>query len=128
MNDPLPYCPIDVTARVQYLADQSQPGNSRFAFAYHITIANHGSEPAQLISRHWIITDANEARQEVQGIGVVGQQPTILPGDAYRYTSGVVLDTEVGTMEGSYRMLGNDGAMFDAPIRPFLLAAPGVLH
>ncbi len=128
MNDPLPYCPIEITARVQYLPDQSQPGNSRFAFAYHITIANHGSEPAQLISRHWIITDANEARQEVQGIGVIGQQPTILPGDAYRYTSGVVLDTEVGTMEGSYQMLSHDGEMFDAPIRPFLLAAPGVLH
>ncbi len=128
MNDPLPDCPIEVTAKVQYLSDQSQPGGNRFAFAYHITIANHGSNPVQLISRHWIITDANEARQEVQGIGVVGQQPTILPGDAYRYTSGVVLDTEVGTMEGSYQMLGNDGEIFDAPIPPFLLAAPGVLH
>lgn len=128
MTDALPHCSIEVTAKVQYLANQSQPGNNRFAFAYHITIANHGSEPAQLISRHWIITDANEARQEVQGIGVVGEQPTILPGDAYRYTSGVVLDTEVGTMEGSYQMRDNDGEMFDAPIRPFLLAAPGVLH
>ncbi len=128
MNNPLSHCPIEVTAKVQYLSDQSQPGSNRFAFAYHITIANHGSKPVQLMSRHWIITDANEARQEVQGIGVVGQQPTILPGDAYRYTSGVVLDTEVGTMEGSYQMLGNDGEMFDAPIPPFLLAAPGVLH
>lgn len=128
MSDTINNCPIQVVARVQYLVDQSQPANSRFAFAYHISIENRGSEPAQLISRHWIITDANEARQEVQGVGVVGEQPIILPGDAYRYSSGVVLDTEVGTMEGSYQMLGSDGEMFDAPILPFLLAAPGVLH
>ena len=121
-------CPIQVHVDTQYLPDQSEPTKDKHAFAYRITIENIGSETSQLISRKWLITDANQSRKEVQGIGVVGEQPIIPPGQHYQYTSGVVLDTEVGTMEGYYQMVTESGEAFDAPIPPFLLAVPGSVH
>ncbi|MCB1667749.1 MAG: Co2+/Mg2+ efflux protein ApaG [Porticoccaceae bacterium] len=121
-------CPIQVHVDTQYLPDQSEPTKGKHAFAYRITIENIGSETSQLISRKWLITDANQSRKEVQGIGVVGEQPIIPPGQHYQYTSGVVLDTEVGTMEGYYQMVTESGEAFDAPIPPFLLAVPGSVH
>lgn len=117
---------IDVATR--YLADQSAPAENRFVFAYTITIANHGEEPVRLLSRHWRITDANNRVQEVRGDGVVGEQPLIAVGDNYRYTSGAMLETPVGTMEGSYAMISASGQGFDAPIAVFSLAQPGSLH
>ncbi|MDY0068803.1 MAG: Co2+/Mg2+ efflux protein ApaG [Porticoccaceae bacterium] len=120
--------PIQVEVRTQYLGEQSRPDKNHFAFAYHITIANRGAEPWTLISRHWIIVDGDNKRQEVRGDGVVGAQPTIAPGDHYSYTSGVVLATPVGTMEGSYHFVGDGGQTLDAPITPFLLAVPGSIN
>lgn len=120
--------PIDITVRTQYLAEQSRPGNDQYAFAYHITIRNRGAEALTLVSRHWLITDAAEKIQEVRGEGVVGVQPTIDPGTSYSYTSGVMLDTPVGTMEGSYHMLRGDGSVFETPIPVFLLAVPGTIN
>lgn len=117
---------IDVVTR--YLADQSAPAENRFVFAYTITISNNGSEPVRLISRHWRITDANNRVQEVRGDGVVGEQPLIAPGANYRYTSGAMLETAVGTMEGSYAMISASGQGFNAPISVFSLAQPGSLH
>lgn len=120
--------PIEITVRTEYLPRQSEPHNQQYAFAYHITIKNHGDEGTQLISRHWIITDGNESRQEVQGMGVVGEQPLIEPGASYEYSSGVILETEVGTMSGTYHMLSESGVAFDAPIPVFLLAMPRSVH
>ena len=117
---------IDVATR--YLADQSAPAENRFVFAYTITIVNHGSEPVRLLSRHWRITDANNRVQEVRGDGVVGEQPLIAAGGNYRYTSGAMLETAVGTMEGSYAMISASGQGFNAPIAVFSLAQPGSLH
>jgi ApaG protein len=119
---------IHVTVRCEYRADSSEPGASRYAFAYHITISNRGNEHAQLISRHWIITDGNERRQEVRGLGVVGVQPRIPPGESYQYTSGAMLETAVGTMEGSYRMVRDDGREFSVPIPAFRLAVPHAVN
>lgn len=119
---------IEVTVRCEYRADSSEPDASRYAFAYHITIANRGTEHAQLISRHWIITDGNERRQEVRGLGVVGAQPRIPPGESFSYTSGTIIDTVVGTMEGSYRMVRDDGREFSVPIPAFRLAVPNALN
>lgn len=121
-------CPIAVSVKTEYLPFQSEPAQSRYAFAYHITIANHGNQMVKLLSRHWRITDANNELQEVQGVGVVGQQPDIAPGASYHYSSGVMLKTLVGTMEGSYQMIGANGDEFDAPIPPFMLSVPGALH
>lgn len=121
-------CPIQIQVASKYLPDQSEPSKGLHMFAYHITIENHGDESAQLISRKWLITDANESCKEVQGMGVIGEQPVILPGDNYQYSSGVVLDTEVGTMEGHYQMVSESGEEFDAPIPAFLLAVPGAVH
>ena len=121
-------CPIEVSVATEYLPRQSQPNKKQYAFAYHITIANHGHQSAQLISRHWIITDGNESRQEVQGQGVVGKQPLITPGETYQYSSGVILETEIGTMSGTYHMLSETGETFDAPIPTFLLAVPNAIH
>ena len=117
---------IDVVTR--YLAEQSAPAENRFVFAYTITIANRGGEAVRLLSRHWRITDANNRVQEVRGEGVVGEQPLIEAGDSYRYTSGAMLETPVGTMEGSYQMISAAGDRFDAPIAVFSLAQPGALH
>lgn len=119
---------ILVHAQPQYLADQSDPASSRFVFAYTITIRNVGTVAAQLISRHWIITDGEGEVQEVRGLGVVGAQPLLQPGESFEYTSGCALDTPVGTMRGSYQMTAEDGTQFEAPISEFTLAMPRVLH
>ena len=110
---------IDVSVKTAYLADQSAPEMQRYVFAYTITIANIGTVPARLLTRHWIITDANNKVQEVRGEGVVGQQPYLEPGMRFEYTSGAILETPVGTMHGSYQMVADDGAAFDAPIPQF---------
>ncbi|WP_192982867.1 Co2+/Mg2+ efflux protein ApaG [Pseudomonas sp. EggHat1] len=119
---------IDVSVTTRYLAAQSQPEQNRYAFSYTVTIANNGELPAQLLSRHWIITDGDGRVQEVRGTGVIGQQPHIEPGASHTYSSGTVMATQVGTMQGSYQMLAEDGKRFDATIAPFRLAVPGALH
>lgn len=119
---------IDVRVVSRYLPEQSQPEQSRYAFAYSVTIRNNGSLPAQLLSRHWLITDGDGHVQEVRGPGVIGQQPLIGPGQSHSYDSGTLLATQVGTMQGSYQMRAEDGHSFDAPIAPFRLAVPGALH
>ncbi|MCE3003974.1 MAG: Co2+/Mg2+ efflux protein ApaG [Xanthomonadaceae bacterium] len=119
---------IEVTVATRFLDDQSAPRENRFVFAYTVDIRNRGAVPAQLISRHWVITDANGKVQEVRGDGVVGEQPRVVPGEAFQYTSGAVLETAVGTMRGSYRMLADDGTTFEAPIPEFVLTVPRTLH
>ena len=119
---------ITVVPKATLLADQSDPGKNQFVFSYTITITNTGDVAAQLVSRHWIITDAEHKVQEVKGIGVVGQQPLLKPGESFEYTSGVSLPTAVGTMRGSYQMRAEDGQTFDAPIPPFTLSVPRTLH
>ena len=119
---------ITVAVQAQFLHDQSAPSDNRYAFAYTIRIANTGSVAARLISRHWIITDANGKVQEVRGEGVVGEQPWLRPGDDFSYTSGAVLETAVGTMRGSYQMLADDGRHFDARIPQFTLSIPRTVH
>lgn len=119
---------IHIDINTEYLADQSLPEANRFVFSYTITLSNQGEESAQLISRHWIITDAHNATQEVQGMGVVGQQPHLAPGQSYTYTSGVVLPTATGTMTGSYEMRSHSGETFQAPIPTFALIHPQSLH
>lgn len=119
---------IRVDVNTNYVDDQSKPDENKFAFAYTITIRNEGQVPARLMARHWVITDANGKVQEVRGDGVVGEQPYLLPGQGFRYSSGAVLETPVGAMQGSYQMVTDDGAHFDAPIAPFRLAMPGILH
>lgn len=119
---------ISVSVTPQYLPEQSDPAKSLYTFAYHITIENRGTKSAQLISRHWIITDSNGRVKEVQGLGVVGEQPHLESGAEYHYSSGVVLGTEVGAMEGSYQMQTADGGMFDVAIPAFRLSLPGILH
>jgi ApaG protein len=121
-------CDIRVQVSTNYVDDQSRPESGRYVFAYTITIANNGDVPVRLISRHWIITDANGKVQEVSGDGVVGEQPHLNPGEKFRYSSGAVLETPVGAMQGLYRMEADNGVKFDAPIAPFTLAVPGVLH
>lgn len=119
---------INVGVSVQYLPDQSDSAAGRYVFAYTIDIRNTGTVAAQLISRHWIITDADGGVQEVRGLGVVGHQPLLLPGQNFGYTSGCVLTTPVGTMKGAYQMAAEDGASFEAPIGEFVLSMPRVLH
>jgi ApaG protein len=119
---------ISIDVETTYLDDQSEPREQRYVFAYTITIRNEGEIPAKLLTRHWIITDANGRVQEVRGDGVVGEQPYLKPGQGFRYSSGAVLETPVGTMQGSYQMIADDGAQFDAPIPAFRLAKPGMLH
>ena len=121
------YC-INITARVNYLAEQSDEADNRFVFAYTITLTNTGDIAAKLVSRHWVITDANQDVQEVRGQGVVGEQPVLQPGQSFEYSSGTVLATQVGTMSGSYQMVAEDGTEFDAPIPRFVLSVPRVLH
>jgi len=121
-------CDIRIDVATSYVGEQSEPDRGRYVFSYTITISNEGNEPARLISRHWIITDANGKVQEVRGEGVVGEQPYLKPGQGFRYTSGAVLETPVGAMEGSYEMLADDGVSFDAPIAAFTLAMPGTIH
>jgi ApaG protein len=119
---------IKIKVATNFVDDQSDADLGRFVFAYTITIENIGEVSARLLSRHWVITDANGKVQEVSGDGVVGKQPHLNPGETFRYSSGAVLDTPVGSMYGSYRMLADNGADFDAPIAPFTLAVPGILH
>jgi ApaG protein len=119
---------IEVRVSSSYIPDQSDPEEQRYVFSYTITITNQGSVPAQLVTRHWIITDANNRVQEVRGRGVVGEQPTLEPGESFQYTSGTVIATPVGTMQGSYQMIARDGARFDADIPSFILSVPRVLH
>ena len=121
-------CEIAIQVVTDYVDEQSEPASDRYVFAYTITIRNNGTVPARLISRHWIITDANGKVQEVSGDGVVGEQPHLDPGEEFRYSSGAVLETPVGAMQGLYRMEADNGMNFDAPIAPFTLAVPGVLH
>ncbi len=119
---------IRIEVATQYVVDQSEPDVGRYVFAYTITIENLGDLPARLLSRHWIITDANGKVQEVSGDGVVGEQPRLNPGESFRYSSGAILETPVGAMQGSYQMETDNGTNFEAPIPPFTLAVPGVLH
>ncbi|MGE8295781.1 MAG: Co2+/Mg2+ efflux protein ApaG [Pseudomonas sp.] len=126
MSDPRYQIDVSVTSR--YLAAQSQPEQNRYAFSYTVTIVNNGELSAQLLSRHWIITDGDGRVQEVRGAGVIGQQPHIAPGASHTYSSGTVMTTQVGTMQGSYQMLAEDGKRFEATIAPFRLAVPGALH
>ena len=119
---------IDISVATRYLDEQSAPAEDRYVFAYTINIRNAGPGPARLLRRHWVITDANGRVQEVRGEGVVGEQPRLRPGEAFEYTSGAVLETSVGTMRGSYEMLGDDGTVFEAPIPPFTLSVPRTLH
>ena len=119
---------VDVSVVTRYLPEQSQPDQQRFAFAYTITVHNKGSLAAKLLSRHWVITDGDGHVEEVRGAGVVGQQPLIEPGEQHIYSSGSVITTKVGTMQGSYLMHADDGHEFKAIIAPFRLAVPGALH
>ncbi len=121
-------CDIRIQVVTSYVDDQSEPDSDRYVFAYTITISNEGDVAAKLISRHWVITDANGKVQEVSGDGVVGEQPHLRPGDEFRYSSGAILETPVGAMQGLYRMEAEGGVSFDAPIAPFTLAVPGLLH
>lgn len=119
---------IQVLVEAQYVDSESEPERSRYVFAYTITIINQGTIPVRLISRHWLITDSNGMTQEVRGDGVVGEQPYLEPGEGFRYTSGAVLDTPVGAMQGSYLMRADDGHEFSAPIKAFSLSDPKKLH
>ena len=119
---------IRIRVETDYLDHQSDPVANRYVFAYTITISNTGKQPARLINRHWIITDANGKTEEVRGKGVVGEQPYLKPGEEFRYTSGTVIATPVGSMHGSYEMMGDDGTRFEAEIAPFSLAIPHRLH
>ena len=119
---------VRVTSDTVYVEDQSDPGSDRYVFAYTITIENSGLVTAQLLNRHWIITDASGQVQEVKGEGVVGEQPVLAPGRAFRYTSAAMIETPVGSMYGSYEMLAEDGIRFDAQIPAFSLSVPNLLH
>ena len=119
---------FDIDVDTRFLDEESAPDEGRFVFAYTIHIRNSGEVPARLLGRHWLITDANGKVQEVRGSGVVGEQPYLKPGQGFRYSSGTVLETPVGAMQGSYQMVCDDGDKFDAPVPPFRLAIPGVLN
>lgn len=119
---------LEIQIATSFLEEESAPEDDRYVFAYTIRIRNLGRLPAQLLARHWIITDGNGRTEEVHGDGVVGEQPRLEPGEQFTYTSGATLPTSVGTMEGRYDMVGDDGTRFDAPIPPFTLAAPRTLH
>ena len=127
MNTKKPH-DIAVSVATQFIDEQSKPQDNRYVFAYTIKIRNLGSLSARLLSRHWIITDGNGDVREVRGEGVVGEQPLMQPGEGYEYTSGAILETAVGTMQGSYRMLAEDGTRFDADIPSFVLSIPRTLH
>ena len=119
---------ISVEVETSYVDEQSDPNERRYVFSYTITIRNEGAVPARLLTRHWIITHGNGKVQEVRGDGVVGEQPHLKPGQGFRYSSGAVLETPVGAMQGSYEMIDDDGQRFDVPIRPFRLAMPGIVQ
>ena len=119
---------VTVVPKAIYVEDQSDPSKNQYVFAYTITVTNTGSVPAQLVSRHWTITDANNKVIDVKGLGVVGQQPLLQPGESFEYTSGTHLETAVGTMRGTYQMVAEDGQHFDASIPLFTLSVPRILH
>ena len=119
---------IHIDVHSQYIEEQSKPEKDYYVFAYTITIMNKGDRPAQLLNRHWVITDSNHKVQEVRGEGVVGEQPHLKPGEQFVYTSGTMLETSVGTMRGSYEMLSEDGTKFEAQVDEFVLSTPRVLH
>lgn len=119
---------ITVDVETHYIEEQSNPDQNYFVFAYTITIQNQGMQAAQLLTRHWVITDSNHKVQEVRGDGVVGEQPILEPGEQFVYTSGTMIETSVGTMKGSYLMRADDGSRFDAPVEEFVLSTPRVLH
>lgn len=119
---------LDIEVQTAYIPAQSDPEQSRFVFAYTITIRNTGTVAAKLLSRHWVITDADNQVSEARGEGVVGEQPYLRPGESFRYTSGTVIETPVGSMQGTYHMLADDGTEFDAPIAPFSLSVPMSVH
>lgn len=119
---------FDIDVATRYLDEQSEPEHDRYVFAYTIHIRNNGKVPARLLGRHWVITDANGNVQEVKGEGVVGEQPWLRPGEDFSYTSGAVLETHLGTMQGSYDIIADDGTRFDAPIPVFTLSVPRTLH
>lgn len=122
--------PYEITVQVQsqFMPDQSEPAQQQYFFAYTVRITNTGQQPAQVVSRHWIIVDGNNERQDVQGLGVVGQQPLLAPGETFEYTSGCPLKTPVGSMHGTYLCVGDDGKPFEATIPEFVLAMPRTLH
>jgi ApaG protein len=119
---------IEIEVQTSFLKQESQPLESRFVFSYTITITNNSSEPIKLLTRYWHICDANEKVQEVHGEGVVGQQPRLVEGQSFQYTSGAVLETPAGTMEGNYEFITDSGDIFQAPIPAFTLADPVTLH
>jgi ApaG protein len=119
---------LTVEPTASYVADQSDPAKDQYVFTYTITITNTGTVAAQLLSRHWVITDADHKVQEVKGLGVVGQQPLLKPGESFEYTSGASIPTSVGTMHGSYQMMAEDGEAFEVPIPSFTLSVPRTLH
>lgn len=119
---------LSIEVETSYIDEQSDPENDRYVFAYTIVIRNTGTVAAKLISRHWIITDANNHTHEVKGEGVVGEQPHLSPGEGFQYTSGTVLDTPIGSMRGTYQMMADDGVEFDAVIPMFTLSRPHALH
>jgi ApaG protein len=119
---------ITVTTKTHFIPEQSDETAERYVFSYTITIANTGQIGAQLISRYWQIIDAHQHVQEVRGLGVVGEQPLLKPGDSFEYTSGTAVSTPVGSMKGSYQMVAEDGSSFEAEIPEFILSVPRVLH
>ncbi len=119
---------IDVEVQPSYIAEQSDPVNNHYVFSYTVTIKNSGETAATLLTRHWIITDGDGNVQEVKGDGVIGQQPRLLPGENFRYTSGTFMSTPFGTMHGSYQMITDNGIHFDAIIPAFTLTVPNTLH
>lgn len=127
-TDSTPKNQIDVAVSTFYIEEQSQPEEGRYVFSYTITLRNTGGQPARLMTRHWIINDANGNTQEVHGEGVVGEHPYLRPGESFEYTSGTVLETPVGSMEGTYQMVSEDGKPFDATIPAFTLSLPHALH
>lgn len=119
---------IHIEVTPAYLKEQSDPSNNHYVFSYTVTIRNDGDQPARLLARHWIITDGDGLVQEVRGDGVIGEQPHLMPGEGFQYTSGTFMNTPVGTMQGSYQMIADDGEKFDAEIPSFTLSVPNVLH
>ena len=126
-RDTGPYA-LEVEVEAQFVPDQSKPESNRYVFGYLVTLRNLGLLPARLVSRHWVITDANGKVEEVRGEGVVGEQPRLQPGEHYQYTSGAVLETQVGTMHGTYLFHADDGTDFEVPIPEFVLSVPRTLH
>ena len=119
---------IEIAVMPAYLAEQSDPTNDHYVFSYTVSIRNEGKQPARLMTRHWIITDGDGQVQEVRGDGVIGEQPYLKPGEGFKYTSGTFMNTPVGTMQGSYQMVADNGDKFDAEIPSFTLSVPNTLH